>query len=54
MSRLTTTWKVPLAASYLLIALMDFRTTGELRSMVVVANGFLKLRQQVNDGEDEN
>src|SRR5215475_800157 len=40
-SRLTTTWKEPLAASYLLSVLIDLSTTGELRSMVVSANGFL-------------
>jgi hypothetical protein len=38
---LTTTWKVPLAASYLLSALIDLSTTGELRSVVVSAKGFL-------------
>ena len=39
--RLTTTWNDPLAASYLLSELIDLSSTGELRSTVVSANGFL-------------
>jgi hypothetical protein len=42
LSRFTSTWNDPLAASYLLSALIDLSTTGELRSVVVSANGLVK------------
>src|ERR1022692_1410764 len=37
--RSTTTWNDPLAASYLLSAVIDFNTTGWLLTTVVSANG---------------